>query len=67
MQPLETVLEMEMTCTGTCNAVAFWFELQLDEETVISSSPDRGNVQFFMLMLHCFLTQEKQNHSECLL
>ena len=53
MQPFETLLEIEVTCTGACNAVAFWFELALDEQTVISSSPDQDNVRFGLLALPC--------------
>ena len=45
MQPLERRLELEVTESGVVSAIAFWFELELDEETVLSTSPyiqDKG-------------------------
>lgn len=44
MLPFETVLEIDITRTGKCNAMAFWFELQLDEQTAISSAPEQSKV-----------------------
>ena len=32
-------LQLPVTKTGICNAIAFWFELDLDEETQLSTSP----------------------------
>ena len=32
-------IEFKITESGTCHAVAFWYELQLDEETIISTAP----------------------------
>lgn len=32
-------LQLPVTAAGICNAVAFWFELHLDEETHLSTSP----------------------------
>ena len=46
MQPFETVLETGVIRTGICNAVAFWFELALDEQTYLSSSPNQASVRF---------------------
>ena len=51
MQPFETPLDINITRTGNCNAIAFWFELQLDEQTVISSGPNECNVGCFHLLL----------------
>lgn len=39
MQPAEVALPLTVTATGTCNAVAFWFSLQLDEETELLTGP----------------------------
>lgn len=39
MQPTEMVLPCTAHSAGTCNAVAFWFALHLDEETELSTSP----------------------------
>lgn len=33
------LIEFEITTSGTCHAVAFWYELQLDHETIISTAP----------------------------
>ena len=33
-------LELEVTESGLCHAIAYWFELQLDEKTVISTAPN---------------------------
>lgn len=38
-QPAEQRLQFEVTSPGVWNAVAFWFELRLDEHTTLSSSP----------------------------
>jgi hypothetical protein len=38
-QPAAQPLDFAVDAPGVCNAVAFWFELQLDEQTVLSSSP----------------------------
>lgn len=39
MVPAEVVLDLHITHAGVMNAVAMWFELQLDEETMLSTSP----------------------------
>ena len=39
MTPAETDLRVSATADGVCNAVAFWFELQLDATTSLSTSP----------------------------
>lgn len=39
-----TLLDFNICMDGQCNAVAFWFDLQLDEQTVLSSGPDPVNV-----------------------
>lgn len=50
MQKLETHLSLPLHTTGTCNAVAFWFELHLDEERTLCTSPDAVKVlQIFSL------------------
>jgi hypothetical protein len=38
-QPASHQLAFAVNAAGVCNAVAFWFELQLDEQTWLSSSP----------------------------
>eukprot|EP00878_Enallax_costatus_P016702 GHUV01017525.1.p1 GENE.GHUV01017525.1~~GHUV01017525.1.p1 ORF type:complete len:351 (+),score=105.37 GHUV01017525.1:1061-2113(+) len=38
-QPAAKCLEFGITHSGVCNAVAFWFDLQLDEVTTLSNSP----------------------------
>lgn len=38
-QPAEHALSFKITSPGVVNAVAFWFELALDETTTLSSSP----------------------------
>jgi len=32
-------IEFKVTESGTCHAVVYWYELQLDEETIISTAP----------------------------
>lgn len=32
-------MQLPIIQTGKCNAIAFWFELELDEETQLSTSP----------------------------
>lgn len=32
-------IEFKITQSGTCHAVAFWYELQLDPDTIISTAP----------------------------
>ena len=39
MLPAEVPLEVTITAAGVCNAVAFWFDLHLDEDTRLSTSP----------------------------
>ena len=39
ISPLERQIEFPLTKSGVFNAVAFWFELQLDEDTSYSTSP----------------------------
>ena len=39
MTPAEAELRVSATAGGICNAVAFWFELQLDATTSLSTSP----------------------------
>jgi hypothetical protein len=43
MQPAEAVLDVSFTQAGVCNAVAMWFEVHLDEESSLSTSPYRGD------------------------
>lgn len=38
-QPAANQLAFCVTQSGVCNAVAFWFELQLDDVTTLSNSP----------------------------
>ena len=35
-----TTIEFNVTQSGVCHAVAFWYELQLDKDTIISTAPD---------------------------
>ncbi|KAK3268304.1 hypothetical protein CYMTET_23176 [Cymbomonas tetramitiformis] len=37
--PLAHAVEFDITQDGIFNAIAFWFELQIDEETTLSTSP----------------------------
>jgi len=39
MQPFDCQLGFDVTTDGSCNGMAFWFDLQLDEQSSISSSP----------------------------
>eukprot|EP00958_Prasinococcus_capsulatus_P011345 scaffold1124_cov361-Prasinococcus_capsulatus_cf.AAC.26 len=39
LKPLEKQLQLPVTQDGFLNAIAFWFELQLDEQTMITNSP----------------------------
>jgi hypothetical protein len=32
-------VEFEVTESGTCHAVVYWYELQLDQDTIISTAP----------------------------
>jgi hypothetical protein len=32
-------VEFEVTESGTCHAVVYWYELQLDKDTIISTAP----------------------------
>ena len=41
MRPVERGVELLFTAAGVFNAVALWFELQLDEEGMLSTSPHR--------------------------
>lgn len=43
MQPAEVALRLHVTQQGVWNAVAFWFDLQLDEENQLSTSPYSDN------------------------
>jgi hypothetical protein len=33
-------IEFEITESGTCHAVVYWYELQLDQDVIISTAPD---------------------------
>ena len=57
MQPAEVVLPCTAHSRGTCNAVAFWFTLQLDEETELSTSPyeDKVSLPFWLLLPSCWI------------
>ncbi len=48
MQAAEVALHMTAHTGGTCNAVAFWFSLHLDEETELHTSPYTDKVLFFL-------------------
>ena len=45
MQGLQTPLALPIQTTGVLNAIAFWFELHLDEETSLSTSPYADKVR----------------------
>ena len=49
MAPRATELVARITSSGIWNAVAFWFELQLDEDTRLNSGPYRNKVKG----MHC--------------
>ena len=40
----QTEILLPITTCGICNAMAFWFELQLDEETILSTGPSASKV-----------------------
>ena len=42
---LQAELLLSITSRGICNAMAFWFELQLDEETILSTGPYDSKVR----------------------
>lgn len=42
--PASMQLTFPVSTAGVCNAVAFWFELHLDEHTCLSSSPYRRDL-----------------------
>jgi hypothetical protein len=44
VQAAQALLPCTAHSRGTCNAVAFWFALQLDEETELSTSPYEDKV-----------------------
>lgn len=44
LQPQETALSLPIHTSGLCNALAFWFELHLDEATSLSTSPYAAKV-----------------------
>ncbi|KAL0046712.1 hypothetical protein WJX82_008116 [Trebouxia sp. C0006] len=39
MKPSEVCMQLPIQHSGICNAIAFWFELDLDEQTQLSTSP----------------------------
>ena len=50
MAPAEMLLRLPIDCGGVWNAVAFWFELELDEEISLSTSPyvDKACTQLYI-------------------
>lgn len=44
LQTFACSLSFDVVCGGTCNGMAFWFDLQLDEQTSLSSSPFKKEV-----------------------
>ena len=50
-------LQLPITRSGKCNAIAFWFELELDEETQLSTSPYCQKVlrSAFLFLYSCLL------------
>lgn len=42
---LQVPMELSVDVAGICNAIAFWFELHLDDETTLSTSPYTDKVQ----------------------
>ena len=51
MQPLSVSLAIDITADGMCNAIAFWFDLQLDEHSQMSSSPYKMKVRSITQLL----------------
>jgi len=39
LQPAKATFNVEVTTAGVCNAIAFWFDLHLDENNSLSTSP----------------------------
>lgn len=59
MQPAEVELCIPVHTQGVCNAIAFWFELFLDENTSLSTSPYAEKVSLPSSVVqgtirHCF-------------
>ena len=51
MQAAETTVRLTAHTHGTCNAIAFWFNLHLDEETELHTSPYTDKVLLLCLLL----------------
>lgn len=47
LHTFESLLDFGILCEGECKAIAFWFDLQLDEQLTISSSPYSDSVILF--------------------
>lgn len=51
MAPAEVALRVAATAGGVCNAVAFWFELKLDETSRLSTSPYAAKACLFGMQI----------------
>lgn len=45
MEHFEATISFEILSDGECNAVAFWFDLQLDEQSILSGDPKQSTVR----------------------
>src|SRR5437868_13321236 len=41
--PRQKMLKIPITKSGSFNAIVFWFQMQLDEETTFSTAPNGGS------------------------
>ena len=51
MQAAETTVRLTAHTYGTCNAIAFWFSLHLDEEIELHTSPYTDKVLLLCLQI----------------
>ncbi|MBC7712492.1 MAG: 50S ribosomal protein L11 methyltransferase [Rhizobacter sp.] len=60
-----TPVEFEITKSGTCHAVAYWYELQVDDDTIISTAPHLPQLSCWKQAVQLFpkpFTLTKGNH-----
>ncbi len=46
---VQVCMQLPIQQSGICNAIAFWFELDLDEQTQLSTSPYCGKVLLYSI------------------
>ena len=65
MQPFQAHLPGRAFAEGTCNAVAFWFTLHLDEETELHTGPYAKKVLFQICFHSCSYNSLRHLAWEC--